>query len=222
MTQSHKTGTLILIRHGKSEFNLKKIFSGWLDAPLADQGKEEAHHAAENLRGFHFDMAFTSELSRAQDTLEIVLDDLKQSEIPIIKDKALNERHYGDLQGKFRSDMQAKFGEEQVHIWRRSYDIAPPNGESLKDTYKRTVPYLTNTILPEVKAGKVVLVTAHGNSLRSIVKKLEALSDEQIVTVEIPTGVPHIYTFDENMNMAEKKILHHDLKEEQMDSAKIQ
>lgn len=215
-------GTLILIRHGKSEFNLKKIFTGWMDAPLADQGKAEAHHAAENLKGIHFDMAFTSMLSRAQDTLQIILEDLDQTDIPIIKDEALNERHYGDLQGKNKDATKEEFGEEQVHIWRRSYDVPPPNGESLKDTCERTIPFLKEKILPEVAKGKTIIVAAHGNSLRSIVKELEKLSADEIVKVEIPTGVPHVYEFDKEMNLAKKSILHHDMKEEQEESAKVQ
>jgi 2,3-bisphosphoglycerate-dependent phosphoglycerate mutase len=215
-------GTLVLIRHGKSEFNLKKIFTGWMDAPLADQGKAEAHHAAENLKGFHFDIAFTSALSRAQDTLQIVLEDLGQTKIPVIKDEALNERHYGDLQGKNKDATRKEFGEEQVHIWRRSYDVPPPNGESLKDTCERTIPYLTEKILPEVQAGKTVIVAAHGNSLRSIVKELEELNTDEIIKIEIPTGVPHVYEFDEEMKLAKKTILHHDMNEEKEESAKVQ
>lgn len=222
MTNQTKPGTLILIRHGKSEFNLKKIFTGWMDAPLAEQGKKEAHHAAENLKGFVFDMAFTSALSRAQDTLQIILEDLGQTDIPVTKDEALNERHYGDLQGKNKDATKEEFGEEQVHIWRRSFDIPPPNGESLKDTCERTIPYLTEKILPEIQAGKNVVVAAHGNSLRSIVKHLEGLNQDEIVSIEIPTGVPHIYEFDDEMKLANKTILHHSLKEEAEESAQVQ
>lgn len=215
-------GTLILVRHGASEYNLKNIFTGWLDAPLAEKGKEEAHQAAQQLQDFHFDMAFTSKLSRAQDTLKIILEDLEQTDIPVTEDEALNERHYGDLQGKNKDEMRQEVGEEQVHLWRRSYDVAPPNGESLKDTCDRTIPYLTEQILPEVKAGKTVLVAAHGNSLRSVVKHLENLGPDEIVKVEIPTGVPHLYSFDDDMQVKEKTILHFNLAEEDEESHKVQ
>ena len=215
-------GTLILVRHGASEYNLKNIFTGWLDAPLADKGRQEAHHAAKLLQDFHLDVAYTSKLSRAQDTLKIILEDLGQTDIPVHEDQALNERHYGDLQGKNKDEMREEVGEEQVHIWRRSYDVAPPNGESLMDTCERTIPYLKAHILPDVKDGKTVLVAAHGNSLRSVVKELEGLSGEQIVKVEIPTGVPHIYTFNDDMSVKDKQILHFDLSEEQDESHRVQ
>jgi len=215
-------GTLVLIRHGASEFNLKKIFTGWIDAPLAEQGKKEAHQAATELIDYEFDLAFTSLLSRAQDTLDILLGDLDQREIPTEKNEALNERHYGDLQGHNKDDMREKFGEEQVHLWRRSFDIAPPNGESLKDTCARTIPYFEDHILPKLKEGKNVIIAAHGNSLRSIVKDLDQLDENEIVKLEIPTGVPIVYNFDDTMKVSKKEILHYNLEEEKKESHKVQ
>lgn len=146
-------------------------------------------------------------LKRATETLDILLQDLKQEKIPVFKDKALNERHYGDLQGKNKEDIRKEVGDEQLLLWRRSYDVAPPNGESLKDTKARTLPYFKDKIVPELKAGKTVLVSAHGNSLRSIVMFLEKLSPEEIVHVNIPTGIPWIYEFDKEMNIQKKTIL---------------
>ncbi|MDP2691497.1 MAG: 2,3-diphosphoglycerate-dependent phosphoglycerate mutase [bacterium] len=200
-------GKLVLVRHGASEWNIHNIFTGWMDVPLAEQGIEEAHEAGKKLKGLHFDIAFTSVLSRAIDTQKIILDEIGQSDILVFKDQALNERHYGALQGKNKDKTREEFGEEQVQLWRRSYDIAPPEGESLKDTCDRTIPYLTEKILTEVKQGKNVLVTAHGNSLRSIVMKLEKLSPDEIIKVNIPTGVPYIYTFDTEMNVINREIL---------------
>jgi len=215
-------GTLVLIRHGASEYNLKKIFTGWLDAPLADQGKEEAHQAAKELKDFHFDIAFTSDLSRAQDTLSIILEDLNQTEIPVERNQALNERHYGDLQGLNKDDMRKKFGEEQVHQWRRSFDVAPPNGESLKDTCDRTLPYFKEHILTALESGKTIIVAAHGNSLRSIVMSLDQLTPEEIVSLEIPTGVPMVYQFDDTMQVSDKKILHYNIEEEKKETHSVQ
>ena len=205
-----KPGKLVLIRHGKSEYNIQNVFTGWLDSPLAEEGKQEAHEAAKLLRDYHFDVAYTSDLSRAQDTLTILLEDLGQADIPVIQDQALNERHYGDLQGKNKDDMRREVGDQQVHLWRRSYDVAPPNGESLKDTCERTIPYLVQRILPDVAAGKEVIVSAHGNSLRSIVKELDRLNGDEIVRIEIPTGVPYVYEFDEEMKVRSKTILEED------------
>jgi len=202
-----KPGKLVLVRHGASEWNIKNIFTGWTDIPLAEQGVAEAHEAGKKLMEFHFDLAFTSVLSRAIDTLDIILKEIEQTDIPITKDQALNERNYGDLQGNNKDEMRKKVGEEQVHLWRRSYDVAPPNGESLKDTCDRTIPYLSEKILPEVQNGKTVIVSAHGNSLRSVLMHLEKLSPEEIVQVNIPTGVPYVYEFDENMDMTKKTIL---------------
>ena len=182
---------LVLIRHGQSQMNLENVFTGWLDPKLTMAGEAEAKKVGQSLKekGFKPALAFTSVLTRAHQTLDFVLNELNLKNIPIIKDQALNERHYGDLQGKNKAQTAAEFGDEQVHIWRRSYDVPPPNGESLKDTAARTLPYFEGKILPELKAGKDVLVVAHGNSLRSIVMKLEELTPEQILKREIGTGV---------------------------------
>lgn len=204
---TQQPGKLILVRHGKSVYNKANIFTGWEDVPLAPEGEEEAHKAAKNLNGFQFDEAFTSKLMRAQNTLKIILEDLQQTDIPVNEDQALNERHYGDLQGKNKDKTREEFGEEQVHIWRRSYDVAPPNGESLKDTCERTIPYLTKNILPKVQQGETIIIAAHGNSLRSIVKELENLSPEEVVSVEITTGIPIVYEFDSEMKVSKKQIL---------------
>src|SRR3989339_1605470 len=160
-------GTLILLRHGQSQWNLENRFAGWTDIPLTDRGRQDAAACAKVLKKFRFDRAFTSRLLRATQTLDVVLKELKQTAIPIECDSALNERHYGDLQGLNKAETAKKFGDRQVHIWRRSYDIAPPGGESLKDTAARTLPYFEKKIVPDLKAGKNILVSAHGNSLRS-------------------------------------------------------
>lgn len=207
MPQASQPGKLVLVRHGASEWNLKDMFTGWVDVPLSPIGIEEAHRAAKRLKDYHFDVAFTSLLSRAINTLQIILEDTKQTKIPISKDLALNERHYGDLQGKSKEEMKEVFGEEVVQVWRRSFDVAPPSGESLKDTCERTIPYLKETIIPEVKKGKNVIVAAHGNSLRSIIMYLELLAPHEIVKVSIPTGVPYVYEFDEKMHVLKKTIL---------------
>lgn len=189
---------LVLLRHGQSQWNLENRFTGWIDVPLTPAGEEEARRGAEELRaaGIRFDIAFTSVLQRAEKTLEIVLDVLGQRDIPVERSAALNERHYGDLQGLNKAETAQKFGDEQVHIWRRSYDVPPPNGESLKDTAARTLPYWRERILPELKAGKNVIVAAHGNSLRSIVMEIEELTPEEILQVNIDTGVPFVYDVD--------------------------
>ena len=189
------SGTLVLVRHGQSEWNLKNLFTGWRDPDLTEKGVEEARAAglALKTRRLSFDIAFTSVLTRAQHTLDLMLAELGQSDLPIIRDAALNERDYGDLSGLNKDDARAKWGEEQVHQWRRSYDVPPPGGESLKDTLARTLPYYVTDILPEVLAGKSVIVAAHGNSLRSICKVLNRLDNEQILGFEIATGVPMIY-----------------------------
>jgi 2,3-bisphosphoglycerate-dependent phosphoglycerate mutase len=195
---------LVLIRHGESQWNLENRFTGWIDVPLTANGEAEARRAGEELRdaGLHFDVAFTSVLQRATKTLDIVLDVLGQADIPVIGDQALNERHYGDLQGLNKAETAAKFGDAQVHIWRRSYDVPPPNGESLKDTAARTLPYWRASILPELKAGKNVLVVAHGNSLRSIVMEIEGLSPAEILQVNIATGVPLTYDVEPDGTVA--------------------
>ncbi len=189
---------LVLIRHGESQWNLENRFTGWIDVPLTANGEAEARKAGEQLReaGVKFDQAFTSVLQRANRTLDIVLDVLGQTGIPTAYDLALNERHYGDLQGLNKAETAAKFGDEQVHIWRRSFDVPPPNGESLKDTAARTLPYFNANIMPVLKAGKNVLVAAHGNSLRSIVMEIEGLSPAEILQVNIGTGVPLTYDVD--------------------------
>lgn len=200
---------LVLVRHGQSQWNLENRFTGWVDVPLTDAGKAEAKKAGELLKGLTFAQAFTSDLKRAQETLGIILKEIGQTQIPITKDKALNERHYGDLQGLNKAETAKKFGDAQVHIWRRSYDVAPPNGESLKDTAARTLPYFNARILPEVKSGKNILVAAHGNSLRSIVMELETLTKEQVLELNLATGVPLVYEVDAQGKVLSKKILEH-------------
>ncbi len=186
---------LVLVRHGQSEWNLKNLFTGWKDPDLTERGVAEAHAAGRKLKakGFHFDIAYTSALSRAQRTLKIMLDELGQPDLKTVKDQALNERDYGDLTGLNKDDARKKWGEEQVHIWRRSYDIAPPGGESLKDTLARSLPYYMKLIQPDVLSGKRVLVAAHGNSIRSLIMAIEGLTPEQILKRELDTGVPVVY-----------------------------
>jgi 2,3-bisphosphoglycerate-dependent phosphoglycerate mutase len=187
---------LVLVRHGQSQWNLENRFTGWVDVDLTPTGEEEARAAGKKLKGTTFDQAFTSSLKRAQRTLQLILEEVGQSGLPVEKDQALNERHYGDLQGLDKAETAKKFGDAQVHIWRRSYDVAPPNGESLKDTAARTLPYFRSKILPLVKAGKNILVAAHGNSLRSIVMELDKLTKEQVLELNLNTGVPVIYETD--------------------------
>ncbi|MCB1432781.1 MAG: 2,3-bisphosphoglycerate-dependent phosphoglycerate mutase [Alphaproteobacteria bacterium] len=186
---------LVLVRHGQSEWNRKNLFTGWKDVGLTDQGIAEAHAAGKKLKdkGFQFDIAYTSALSRAQNTLTIMLEELGQPGLETIKDQALNERDYGELTGLNKDDARAKWGEEQVHIWRRSYDVPPPGGESLKDTLARSLPYYVSKIQPDVLSGKRVLVAAHGNSIRSLIMALEGLTPDEIVKRELGTGVPVIY-----------------------------
>jgi 2,3-bisphosphoglycerate-dependent phosphoglycerate mutase len=200
---------LVLLRHGQSEWNLKNIFTGWRDVGLTENGIKEAHAAGEKLRErrLRFDVAFTSVLVRAQHTLDLVLEDMAQKNIPVFKDQALNERDYGDLVGLDKDDARAKWGEDQVHIWRRSYDVAPPGGESLKDTAARVLPYYIQDILPRVLRGDNVIVAAHGNSLRALVMVLERLSPQDIAAREIATGVPLVYRLNADSTMAEKEIL---------------
>jgi 2,3-bisphosphoglycerate-dependent phosphoglycerate mutase len=200
---------LVLLRHGESQWNLENRFTGWIDVPLSPKGEEEARQAGEKLKtaGIRFDLAFTSVLQRAIHTLEITLDVLGQRDLPVEKDQALNERHYGDLQGLNKAETAQRFGDEQVHIWRRSYDVAPPGGESLKDTAARTLPYFAAKILPAVKAGKTVLVAAHGNSLRSVVMHLDRLSREQVLELNLGTGVPIVYEIDAEGTVRGKRVL---------------
>jgi len=199
-----RLGKLVLVRHGQSQWNLENRFTGWVDVPLTPVGEQEAHRAGSALNDIHFDQAFTSDLQRAQSTLRIILADIGQAGIPVTKDKALNERHYGDLQGLDKAETAKKFGDDQVHIWRRSYDVAPPNGESLKDTAARTLPYFNANILPLVKAGKNILVAAHGNSLRSIVMELDRLTKEQVLELNLATGVPLLYEIDTDGRVVRK------------------
>jgi 2,3-bisphosphoglycerate-dependent phosphoglycerate mutase len=202
-------GTLVLVRHGQSDWNLKNLFTGWRDPDLTPKGIDEAKAAGRALKakGLHFDVAYTSELVRAQHTLNLILAELGQSALPIIKDIALNERDYGELSGLNKDDARAKWGEDQVHIWRRSYDVPPPGGESLKDTLARTLPYFVTDILPDVLSGKTVIVAAHGNSLRSIAKVLNRLDNEQILGFEIATGVPSIYKLGSDARVTQYEVL---------------
>ena len=186
-------GKLVLVRHGQSQWNLENRFTGWVDVPVTPLGEQEAHRAGKELKGIKFDAAYTSELIRAQQTLEIILDEIGQKGLPVVKDKALNERHYGDLQGLDKAETAKKYGDAQVHIWRRSFDVKPPNGESLKDTADRTLPYFNAEILPRAKKGENILVSAHGNSLRAIIMDVEKLTPEQIMKVEIATCRPIYY-----------------------------
>jgi 2,3-bisphosphoglycerate-dependent phosphoglycerate mutase len=200
---------LVLVRHGQSDWNLKNLFTGWRDVGLTEKGIAEARAAGKKLKaqGLHFDAAFTSALVRAQRTLDLVLEEMGQTKIAIVKDQALNERDYGDLSGLNKDDARKKWGEEQVHVWRRSYDVAPPGGESLKDTAARVLPYYIQEILPCVLRGDNVIVAAHGNSLRALVMVLEHLSPEQIVGREIATGVPMIYRLNADSTVAQKEEL---------------
>jgi 2,3-bisphosphoglycerate-dependent phosphoglycerate mutase len=197
---------LVLVRHGESDWNKKNLFTGWRDVDLTETGVAEARAAGRKLKaqGLRFDVAFTSALKRAQRTLELMLEELGQSNIPVFKDQALNERDYGDLSGLNKDDARARWGAEQVHKWRRSYDIAPPGGESLKDTAARVLPYYLQEILPRVLRGERVLVAAHGNSLRALVMVLERLSPEEIVKRELGTGVPMIYRLNADSTVASR------------------
>jgi 2,3-bisphosphoglycerate-dependent phosphoglycerate mutase len=197
---------LVLIRHGKSLWNLENRFTGWVDVPLVKEGEEEARHAAKRLGGINFHVAYTSVLARATKTLDIIVATLG-TDVPVIRDEALNERHYGDLQGLNKDETRKQYGEEQVHIWRRSYDVPPPNGEALKDTAARTVPFFERCILGDIRQGKNVLVVAHGNSNRSIVMKLDGLSGEEVLNLEVGTGVPIVYDLDEEGNVRKKEVI---------------
>ena len=200
---------LVLLRHGQSEWNLKNLFTGWKDPGLTVQGVAEAKAAGVSLRklGLSFDVAFTSVLSRAQKTLTLMLEEIGQPKLETFKDAALNERDYGDLSGLNKDDARKRWGEEQVHIWRRSYDVAPPGGESLKDTAARVLPYYLEYILPRVMSGRRVLVSAHGNSLRALVMVLDRHTTDTIVKLNIDTGVPLIYRLNADSTVAEKRDL---------------
>lgn len=198
---------LVLIRHGESQWNLENRFTGWTDVSLTEKGKEEARRAGEKLRGIHFDKAYTSVLKRAIETLDIVLQIIGQVGIPVRYEQALNERHYGDLQGLNKAETVEKYGKEQVHQWRRSYDVAPPGGESLKDTAARTLPFFDAYIFADLRDDRNVLVSAHGNSLRSIVMHLDKLSREQVLELNLATGVPIVYEFGPDLQVVSKKVL---------------
>ena len=189
---------LVLLRHGESQWNLENRFTGWVDVPLSPKGIEEAKSAGEKLREVKFHRAFTSVLMRANETLRIVLEAIGQTGIPIEKDKALNERMYGELQGLNKAETAKKYGDAQVKIWRRSYDVRPPGGESLKDTAERTLPYYEKMIKPHLLKGETIIIAAHGNSLRALVMELDQLSKEAVLELNIPTGVPLLYELDES------------------------
>jgi 2,3-bisphosphoglycerate-dependent phosphoglycerate mutase len=200
---------LVLVRHGQSEWNLKNLFTGWKDPDLTEKGVEEAREAGRKLKakGLTFDIAFTSALTRAQHTLDLALAELGQTSLAVIKDQALNERDYGDLSGLNKDDARAKWGEEQVLVWRRSYDVPPPGGESLKDTLARALPYYVQEILPCVLRGQRTLVAAHGNSLRALIMVLERLTPESILKRELATGAPVIYRLNADATVASKEDL---------------
>jgi len=200
---------LVLVRHGQSEWNEKNLFTGWRDPGLTQQGIGEAKAAGIALKagGMRFDLAFTSNLQRAQKTLSLLLAEQGQTDLAVTRNEALNERDYGDLAGLNKDDAREKWGAEQVHIWRRSFDTPPPGGESLKDTAARVLPYYEAEILPLIRAGKDILIAAHGNSLRALVMRLEGLSPAQILDVNIGTGVPYIYDMDEDGAVIGKEIL---------------
>ncbi|MGU3282625.1 2,3-bisphosphoglycerate-dependent phosphoglycerate mutase [Methylobacterium mesophilicum] len=204
---------LVLARHGQSEWNLKNLFTGWRDPGLTERGVAEAQAAGRALRraGYGFEVAFTSELVRAQHTCALMLEAMGVSDIEVVRAQALNERDYGDLAGLNKDDVIARWGEAQVHLWRRSYDVRPPGGESLKDTAARVLPFYIETILPRVMAGQRVLVAAHGNSLRSLVMVLDHLGPDTVANLEIRTGEPLIYRLDATTTVASKEILTRDL-----------
>ena len=224
--------TLVLVRHGQSQWNLENRFTGWVDVPLSTKGIQEAKSAGKKLQNHSFDTIFVSHMFRAIQTLHYIIVESNntktpifkhenkriqqweqnyttssENEIPVYQSVELAERYYGDLQGLNKQKTKEKYGDEQVHLWRRSFDINPPHGESLKDTCERTIPYFKKNILPELKNGKSVLISAHGNSLRSITMYLENISEQNIPTVEIPTGIPIVYTFEKNLKDFKKQLL---------------
>jgi 2,3-bisphosphoglycerate-dependent phosphoglycerate mutase len=201
---------LVLVRHGQSEWNLKNLFTGWKDIDLTEVGIAEARAAGRKLKaqGIVFDIGFTSVLVRAQRTITLMLDEMGLAGIPVIKDAALNERDYGELSGLNKDDARKRWGAEQVHVWRRSYDVAPPGGESLRDTAARVLPYYICEILPRVLRGERVLVTAHGNSLRALVMVLDRLGPKEIIARELATGVPLVYRLNADATVAEKPVFH--------------
>lgn len=223
---------LVIIRHGESVWNLENRFTGWMDVPLSEKGKEEAIQAGDALKEYHFDKIYVSHLTRAIQTMHLILDTTHETrtrttyhfddeqilsrehssqestnELKIIQSKAIAERYYGKLQGLNKDDARKRWGEEQVKIWRRSFDVPPPDGESLKDTLARVLPFYNSNIVPDLRQGKNILIVAHGNSLRAIVKHLENISDADIPNHELATGVPIVYDLDENLNVISKKEL---------------
>ncbi len=188
---------VVLIRHGESQWNLENRFTGWVDVPLSPKGEQEAREAGEKLRAFRFDQAFTSVLTRAIRTLEIVLDVIGQPGLPVEQNQALNERMYGELQGLNKTETAEKYGEAQVKLWRRSYDVRPPGGESLQDTADRVLPYYRDRVWPRLAKGETLLIAAHGNSLRALVMHLDRLSREEVLELNIPTGAPLLYELDD-------------------------
>ena len=200
---------LVLVRHGQSDWNLKNLFTGWRDPELSPKGVDEAKAAGARMKaqGLVFDCAYTSALTRAQHTLKLALESLGQTSLPEIREQALNERDYGDLSGLNKDEARKKWGEEQVHIWRRSYDISPPGGESLKDTVARVLPYYCQHILPGVLEGRRTIVAAHGNSLRALVMVLDGLSPATIPAMELDTGVPLVYRLNANSTVKSKLVL---------------
>jgi 2,3-bisphosphoglycerate-dependent phosphoglycerate mutase len=200
---------MVLVRHGESEWNKLNLFTGWKDPDLSDKGVAEAHKAGQLLKaqGLKFDIAFTSVLRRAQRTLDIMLDELGQTGLPTRRDQRLNERDYGDLSGLNKDEARQRWGDKQVHIWRRSFDVPPPGGESLKDTAERVLPYYQAQIWPEVASGRNVLVAAHGNSLRALIMQLEGLTGEQIVARELGTGIPIVYRLGADGRVSDRREL---------------
>ncbi len=200
--------TLVLVRHGQSLWNQQNRFTGWVDVPLTEKGQAEARRAGELLAGRQFDVAYTSVLQRAIQTCDLLMQAGGIS-APIVRDQALNERHYGDLQGLDKAETAAKYGDEQVHIWRRSFDVPPPNGESLKDTAARTLPFFSRSIMGDLTHGRDVLVVAHGNSNRSIVMELDGLSQQEVLELNLATGVPLVYEIAADGSVTDKTILEH-------------
>jgi len=198
---------LILLRHGESQWNLENRFTGWVDVPLSPRGEAEARAAGEKLRGRRIDKVYTSVLARAIETARITLETAGIGPVPIERDAALNERMYGDLQGLNKAEAAQRFGAEQVKLWRRSYDVRPPGGESLADTAARVLPFWERRILPDLRAGRNILVVAHGNSLRALVMHLDGLTREQVIQLEIPTGVPLLYEMSPDGTVLGKRYL---------------
>ena len=208
MSHSKKISTLVLVRHGQSQWNKENLFTGWKDPDLTDKGIEEATNAGKKIKknNINFDLHFTSKLKRAQRTGNLIMQELGE-DIPTSENQALNERDYGDLSGLNKDDARKKWGDEQVHIWRRSYDTPPPGGESLKNTAERVLPYFENIIYPELRNQKDILISAHGNSLRALIMYLEKISEDEIVKLEIATGQPIVYKLDEDLQVISKEIL---------------